>query len=83
MAREVLRRTVESSLNTMKPKKLICVGGARPNFMKLAPIMRALEQPPEFDPVLVHTGQHYDQAMSGQFFRELGLPCPSRLSTSR
>src|ERR1035438_10389428 len=60
----------------MKPKKLICVGGARPNFMKLAPIMRALEQSPEFDPVLVHTGQHYDQAMSGQFFRELGLPQP-------
>ena len=45
--------------------------------MKLAPIMRALEQAPEFDPVLVHTGQHYDQAMSGQFFRELGLPQPA------
>lgn len=38
--------------------------------------MRALEQAPGFDPVLVHTGQHYDEAMSGQFFRELGLPRP-------
>jgi UDP-N-acetylglucosamine 2-epimerase (non-hydrolysing) len=45
--------------------------------MKLAPIMRAFEQAPEFDPILVHTGQHYDEAMSGQFFRELGLPQPA------
>ena len=56
--------------------KLICVGGARPNFMKLAPLVKALRETPDFQVVLVHTGQHYDEKMSGQFFRELGLPEP-------
>lgn len=56
--------------------KLICVGGARPNFMKLAPLVKALREAPDFRVVLVHTGQHYDEKMSGQFFRELGLPEP-------
>lgn len=51
----------------------ICfVVGARPNFMKVAPVLRALEAPS----VLVHTGQHYDDSMSGTFIRELGLPEP-------
>jgi UDP-N-acetylglucosamine 2-epimerase (non-hydrolysing) len=51
----------------------ICfVVGARPNFMKVAPVLRALGEPS----VLVHTGQHYDDAMSGTFIRELGLPEP-------
>ncbi|HEX6966198.1 MAG TPA: UDP-N-acetylglucosamine 2-epimerase, partial [Gemmatimonadaceae bacterium] len=55
--------------------KLLHVVGARPNFPKLAPVHRAavaagLEQ------VVVHTGQHYDDAMSGAFFRELGIPKP-------
>lgn len=58
------------------PIKLMCVAGARPNFMKLAPLVRALGAAPEFTPVLVHTGQHYDDAMSGQFFRDLGIPEP-------
>ena len=53
--------------------KVLCVGGARPNFMKLAPLMRSLRSDPRFLPILVHTGQHYDDRMSGQFFRELGL----------
>jgi UDP-N-acetylglucosamine 2-epimerase (non-hydrolysing) len=56
--------------------KLICVAGARPNFMKLAPLVRAARQDPAFLPVIVHTGQHYDDKMSGQFFRDLGLPAP-------
>jgi UDP-N-acetylglucosamine 2-epimerase (non-hydrolysing) len=56
--------------------KLICVAGARPNFMKLAPLFHALGQDSIFAPVLVHTGQHYDAKMSGQFFVELGLPAP-------
>jgi UDP-N-acetylglucosamine 2-epimerase (non-hydrolysing) len=58
------------------PIKLMCVAGARPNFMKLAPLLRALESDPEFQPVLVHTGQHYDDIMSGQFFRDLEIRTP-------
>ena len=64
--------------------KLILVVGARPNFMKVAPLIHALqrrqarsapgERPVEF--CLVHTGQHYDAAMSDVFFQELGIPAP-------
>jgi UDP-N-acetylglucosamine 2-epimerase (non-hydrolysing) len=57
--------------------KLICVGGARPNFMKLAPLVKALAADADFQPLLVHTGQHYDDRMSGQFFRDLGMPEPA------
>ncbi len=56
--------------------KLICVAGARPNFMKLAPLVRALSAAPAFDPILVHTGQHYDEQMSAQFFRDLEMRAP-------
>ncbi|MGE5386675.1 MAG: non-hydrolyzing UDP-N-acetylglucosamine 2-epimerase [Betaproteobacteria bacterium] len=56
---------------------LVCVVGARPNFMKMAPILRALAtQAPGMTRLLVHTGQHYDSAMSGRFFSDLGLPQP-------
>jgi len=58
-------------------KKIISVVGARPNFMKAAPLMRAFS--PYADRVkniLVHTGQHYDAAMSQVFFDDLGLPIP-------
>ncbi|MBN8730654.1 MAG: UDP-N-acetylglucosamine 2-epimerase (non-hydrolyzing) [Acidobacteria bacterium] len=58
-------------------KKLLCVGGARPNFMKLAPLVRELGNRPRFQPLLVHTGQHYDDRMSGAFFRDLGMPDPA------
>lgn len=44
--------------------------------MKVAPLYRALAVDGEFRPLLVHTGQHYDERMSGRFFRELGLPEP-------
>lgn len=56
---------------------VMCVVGARPNFMKMAPILRALaaHQPP-IPAFLVHTGQHYDQGMSHQLFEDLGLPRP-------
>ncbi len=56
---------------------VMCVVGARPNFMKMAPILRALaaHQPP-LPALLVHTGQHYDQGMSHQLFEDLGLPRP-------
>ena len=55
----------------------MCVVGARPNFMKMAPLMVALRQPADpFDCTLVHTGQHYDIAMSDVFFSQLGMPEP-------
>lgn len=56
--------------------RVVHVVGVRPNFMKIAPIMRALEARPGVEQQLVHTGQHYDQAMSQVFFDELGLPRP-------
>jgi len=57
--------------------KILHVVGARPNFMKTAPIMRAMAaQPKCFSQILVHTGQHYDQNMSKVFFEELQLPKP-------
>ena len=58
------------------PIKLICVAGARPNFMKLAPLLHSLRNNPAFEPILVHTGQHYDEKMSGRFFVDLGIPAP-------
>ena len=53
---------------------LVC--GARPNFMKVAPLYHALLAQPWAAPVIVHTGQHYDANMSGAFFAEFGLPEP-------
>lgn len=52
------------------------VVGARPNFMKVAPVFRALAVRPAFTQVLIHTGQHYDANMSGVFFEQLGIPAP-------
>jgi UDP-N-acetylglucosamine 2-epimerase (non-hydrolysing) len=52
------------------------VGGARPNFMKVAPLYHALRRSPAFEITLVHTGQHYDDRLAGSFFRDLGLPDP-------
>jgi UDP-N-acetylglucosamine 2-epimerase (non-hydrolysing) len=55
----------------------MCVVGARPNLMKIAPIMRALRAAvPPMPARLVHTGQHYDAELSDQFFRALGIPAP-------
>ena len=56
--------------------KIICVCGARPNFMKVAPIMKAFKAKGDFHTLLVHTGQHYDENMSRLFFEELGIPSP-------
>jgi UDP-N-acetylglucosamine 2-epimerase (non-hydrolysing) len=55
----------------------LCVAGARPNFMKIKPVMDALERR-HVEVVLVHTGQHYDRAMSTVFFDELGIREPDR-----
>jgi len=57
-------------------KKLIFVAGARPNFMKIAPLIRELKVRGVNSFRLVHTGQHYDEGMSGVFFKELGIPVP-------
>jgi UDP-N-acetylglucosamine 2-epimerase (non-hydrolysing) len=56
--------------------KIILVAGARPNFMKIAPIMEEMRKDNEFKPVLVHTGQHYDENMSKIFFDDLEIPKP-------
>lgn len=56
--------------------KLLHVVGARPNFVKIAPIYREIASRSGLEQVLVHTGQHYDQEMSGIFFDEFGLPEP-------
>jgi UDP-N-acetylglucosamine 2-epimerase (non-hydrolysing) len=58
--------------------KVINVVGARPNFMKVAPIVEAMKRrADEFAPLVVHTGQHYDAQMSDAFFRDLQLPEPN------
>jgi len=66
----------------MRKMRIILVCGARPNFMKIAPIMRAIERHNDssnansIEPVLIHTGQHYDYEMSQVFFENLDLPEP-------
>ncbi len=56
--------------------KIINVVGVRPNLMKIAPILEAMKGTPFIEPILLHTGQHYDDRMSGSFFRELAIPQP-------
>ena len=56
--------------------RVVLVAGARPNFMKAAPVLRALHDHPRFEPILVHTGQQYDAAMSDAFFADLEIPKP-------
>jgi len=68
---------MSASPSTPALRPVMCVVGARPNFMKMAPILRALagHQPP-LSALLVHTGQHYDASMSDQLFADLRLPRP-------
>ena len=56
--------------------KVMLIAGARPNFMKIAPLVEELERTPGMEFLLVHTGQHYDEKMSDLFFRQLGIPEP-------
>ncbi|MEP7183972.1 MAG: UDP-N-acetylglucosamine 2-epimerase (non-hydrolyzing) [Betaproteobacteria bacterium] len=59
------------------PRSLVCVVGARPNYMKMAPLVRAFAARADLPPVvLVHTGQHYDVAMNERLFSDLELPAP-------
>lgn len=62
-----------------KPTRMLVVAGARPNFVKIAPLMHRLAAPElaaRAETLLVHTGQHYDEAMSRLFFDQLGIPRP-------
>lgn len=58
--------------------RIISVVGARPNFMKIAPFTRVvnryISEGQAIEHILVHTGQHYDDRMSGYFFEQLGIP---------
>jgi len=64
---------------SMSNGPILCVVGARPNFMKIAPIMAALRAGPvSVAARLVHTGQHYDAAMKDAFFTQLGIPAPDQ-----
>jgi UDP-N-acetylglucosamine 2-epimerase (non-hydrolysing) len=56
--------------------KIINIVGARPNLPKIAPLMREMQRHPEIEPILVHTGQHYDASLSDIFFRQMGIPTP-------
>jgi UDP-N-acetylglucosamine 2-epimerase (non-hydrolysing) len=62
----------------MKNVSVISVVGARPNFMKVAPLEREFRHYPWLRHIIVHTGQHYDKAMSDVFFEQLGLSRPAR-----
>jgi UDP-N-acetylglucosamine 2-epimerase (non-hydrolysing) len=60
-----------------RPLRIINIVGARPNLPKIAPLMREMQRHPgKIDPILVHTGQHYDAALSDIFFRQMGIPTP-------
>lgn len=60
----------------MIAKKIVIVVGARPNFMKATALLEEFKKHSKFNPILVHTGQHYDDEMSDSFFKELNLPEP-------
>ena len=63
--------------NKLNKLKTFLVVGARPNFMKIAPIYKEMKQCPNFfEPIILHTGQHYDEKMSKVFFDDLELPKP-------
>jgi len=66
----------QTGVRTVTRVKILHVVGARPNFMKVAPILAQLQRRQEARQVLVHTGQHYDAKMSDVFFQDLGMPAP-------
>jgi len=59
------------------PIRILNVVGARPNLVKIAPLMREMGNHPGIEPLLVHTGQHYDEKLSDVFFRQMGIPAPN------
>src|ERR1019366_1218326 len=73
---ESMTLALEGSNETGSHWQVDCVVGARPNFVKIAPILRALKSRGRFAVRLIHTGQHYDIAMNAVFFQELAIPEP-------
>jgi UDP-GlcNAc3NAcA epimerase len=63
----------------MARRKILTVVGARPQFIKAAPVSQAIAAGHEFREVMVHTGQHFDHGMSDVFFEELGIPSPAHV----
>jgi UDP-N-acetylglucosamine 2-epimerase (non-hydrolysing) len=67
-------------MRSVRKPSIVYVVGARPNFVKMAPVVREMRtRTPQLEHVIVHTGQHYDAEMSAVFFEELGLPRPDHL----
>lgn len=64
------------SVRKGRMRKIALIAGARPNYMKIFPLWRAFKESPVFQPMIIHTGQHYDREMSDFFFDDLGLPAP-------
>lgn len=60
----------------MQGKSILLVAGARPNFLKIFPVLRGLAAYPGLQPIIVHTGQHYDHAMAESFFELFEVPSP-------
>ena len=60
-----------------KHLRILSIVGARPNLVKIAPLMREMKRHTEIEPILIHTGQHYDEKLSGLFFRQMGIPKPN------
>jgi UDP-N-acetylglucosamine 2-epimerase (non-hydrolysing) len=56
--------------------RILNIVGARPNLPKIAPLIREMQRHPDIEPILVHTGQHYDEELSDIFFRQMGIPSP-------
>ena len=73
---DFVRHSILNCQQKFAPMKLLHVVGARPNFMKIAPIMRCISEQGRHDQILVHTGQHFDRQMSDVFFTDLEIPDP-------
>jgi len=71
------RRNEARAPNMRVLRKIVVIAGARPNFMKVAPLVGAMRRQSRLDVCLVHTGQHYDFELSQVFFEELGIPEPT------
>lgn len=56
--------------------RVLNIVGARPNLPKIAPLIREMQRHPEIEPLLLHTGQHYDENLSDIFFRQMRIPAP-------
>lgn len=70
------RMSSSESPGIRRRPRIVAVAGARPNFMKIAPLLHEIGRRGTIDVFLVHTGQHYDAAMSDGFFQDLGIPAP-------